>query len=429
MRSLSASGKCVLASAAALATLTFVMTAHAGVTVLYAFKGRSDGAYPDSRLIEDSAGNLYGTTGDDADNGTAFKLTPDGTKTKLHTFTGKGGDGFLPLGGLIEDEAGNLYGTTQYGGTGGTYGDGTVFEIAPDGTETVVYSFCSQGDCIDGANPSAGLLSDKARNLYGTTVYGGGTGCDDGSGCGTVFELAPDGTETVLHAFTGGRDGAAPLASLLRDKTGNFYGTTSVGGGGDCKVGAFESGCGTVFELAVDGTETVLYAFAGGSDGSYPPQAGLIQDKAGNLYGTTAQGGGGGCSPYNGCGTVFKLALDGTETVLYAFNGGSDGAVPLAGLIQDKAGNLYGTTAGGGGTGGHSACESNPRGCGTVFELAPDGAETVLFAFRHHTRDGVNPHAALIKGEDGELYGTASDGGSEADCNGFGCGTVFRLKK
>jgi uncharacterized repeat protein (TIGR03803 family) len=334
----------------------------------------------------------------------------------------------MPYGGLIEDEAGNLYGTTAYGGT---YGEGTVFKLAPGGTETVLFSFCSQGNCIDGANPLAGLLQDKAGNLFGTTSDGGGTDCDDGFGCGTVFKLAPDGTETVLHAFAGGSDGTLPQARLIRDESGNFYTTTAVGGRTDCEVVTFEHGCGTVFKLAADGTETVLYAFRGRKhgDGAYPG-AGLIQDKAGNLYGMTAQGGGNRCHPYHGCGTIFKLAPDGTETMLYAFTGGSDGAVPFGDLIRDKAGYLYGTTAGGGGTGGYKACEYNPRGCGTIFEFAPDGTETVLFAFKRHTRDGIEPSAGLLKGAGGELYGTASEGGALTDCSGgFGCGTVFSLKK
>jgi uncharacterized repeat protein (TIGR03803 family) len=418
MRALRIHGKWVLAGTAAFGLLASAATAHAEVTVLYAFKGGRDGAYPHSRLIRDTAGNLYGTTGDAGTKGTVFKLEPGGRKKILHVFTGRDGDGAGPYGGLIEDGEGSLYGTTQ---GGGAYREGTVFKLAPDGTETVFYSFCSRGNCVDGANPSAGLLRDKKGNLYGTTGYGGGTGCENGFGCGTVFKLAPDGTETVLHTFVGGSDGSLPRERLIQDEKGNLYSTTSLGGGGNCKFGYFERGCGTVFEIAPDGTETVLHAFRGHKDGSYP--SGVLRDKTGNLYGATGDGGGYRCRPSHGCGTVFKLAPDGTETVLHAFAGGKDGAFPND-LIRDKEGNLYGTT----GEGGGGDCHPQ-HGCGTVFEIAPDGTETVLFAFKNHKQDGSEPWGGLLKGGDGELYGTAPQGGSLDDCNGFGCGTVFRLER
>ncbi|HEY3778880.1 MAG TPA: choice-of-anchor tandem repeat GloVer-containing protein [Rhizomicrobium sp.] len=402
-----------MAGVAALAALASLGTAHAGITVLYAFTGRSDGAYPHSRLIEDSAGNFHGTNGDDARAGTVFKLAPDGTETTLHTFRGKNGDGARPWAGVIEDKDGNLFGTTAGGGADGY---GTVFKLAPDGTETVLYSFTGESD---GAGPDAGLIRDKGGNLYGTTYQTNGHYCEFGVDCGgTVFRIAPDGTETVLHSFTGEKngDGADPEAGLIQDEEGNLYGTTTKGGGTGCKGEYEPNGCGTVFKIAPDGTETVLYAFHGRKhgDGSYP-ESGLIEDKAGNLYGTTGNGG------THGKGTVFKLAPNGTETVLYSFAGGHDGAHPDAGLIQDQAGNLYGTTQGGGGTGYHPQ-----RGCGTVFMLGPDGTETVLYAFQGH-KDGATPSAGLMKGGDGQLYGTASEGG--IGCGGFGCGTVFRLTK
>jgi uncharacterized repeat protein (TIGR03803 family) len=235
-------------------------------TVLYSFKGGSDGSNPAAGLIVDSSGNLYGTTfnggggsgcGSDFGCGTAFKLAPDGTETVLHAFTG-GSDGGLPEAGLIADGSSNLYGTAYQGGASNL---GVVFKLAPDGTETVLYSFKGGGD---GGVPAGTLIADSSGNLYGTTSEGGGSGCF-GNGCGTVFKLAPDGTETVLHAFTGGSDGAHPNVALIADGAGNLYGTT--GGGG---ITLCYEGCGTVFKLAPDGTETVLHAFTGAATGIFP---------------------------------------------------------------------------------------------------------------------------------------------------------------
>ena len=406
-----ACGRFILAGVVLLAWLG---TAHAGFTVLHAFTDGSDGANPAADLIDDSSGNLYGTTAEGGGSGcnrlgcgTVFKLAPDGTESVLYAFTG-GSDGSVPAGVLTKDKGNNLYGTTGQGGGSdcGGRGCGTVFKLAPDGTETILHIFTGGSD---GDAPEGGLIKDKTGNFYGTTLEGGGTyaGCNEG--CGIVFEITMDGTETVLHAFTGGSDGAFPVSELMRDKAGNLYGTTQEGGGTDCNG----IGCGTVFELAPDGTESVLYAFTSGSDGAWP-EGGLIGDGAGNLYGTTAEGGGTNCSGL-GCGTVFKLAPDGTEVVLHAFTGGSDGAGPVARLTRDKAGNLYGTTLDGGSTG----CGGS--GCGTVFRIAPDGTESVLYAFRR--KSGAYPFAGVIKGDSGVLYGTAFEGGPNCKL----CGTVFKF--
>jgi uncharacterized repeat protein (TIGR03803 family) len=253
------------------------------------------------------------------------------------------------------DKKGNLLGTTPYGGASA---GGTVFKVVPKGRETVLYSFAIGSD---GNAPLAGLIKDKAGNLYGTTYEGGDTSCYNGYGCGTVFKLTPDGTETVLYAFQGGSDGAVPQASLIMDEAGNLYGTTVRGGNiSDCD----RYGCGTVFKLAPDGTETALHAFAGGPNDGANPVGDLIADKKGNLYGTTAEGGRAGG---DGAGIAFKLVPDGTETVLYSFcaqTDCTDGGNPLAGLIKDKAGNLYGT----GQLGGNSSnCDGH--NCGVVFEI------------------------------------------------------------
>ncbi len=351
--------------------------------VLYTFTGGNDGGVPETGLIADGAGNLYGTTFAGCGYGTVFKLAPDGTETVLHCFN-SGNDGGGPLGALIQDQAGNLYGTTYEGGADNS---GTVFTISASGTESVLYTFTGGAD---GSGPLASLIRDKQGNLYGTTGYGGA------SGNGAVFKLAPDGTETVLYSFTGGNDGGLPYGSLIRDK-GDLYGTTLFGGA---------YGAGTVFKVAANGTETVLYAFTGGTDGGFPG-AGLIKDKAGNFYGTTSGGG-------IGAGTVFKLAPDGTETVLYTFTGANDGGYPLDGLLADKNGNLYGTASGGG-----------TDNSGAVFKVTPGGTESVLYSFTNGN-DGSFPIGGLVKDSgntSGDLFGTAASAGAD------GNGTVFKLKK
>jgi len=360
-------------------------------TLLYSFTGGADGGNPYAGLIEDKSGNFYGTTVEGGPHGvgTVFKLAPDGTETVLSSFTGANGS--YPLGVLIMDTIGNLYGTTS---SGGANGDGTVFKVAPDGTETVLWSFAG----ADGSGPQAGLIMDKKGKLYGTTVFGGA------HNAGTVFKVAPDGTKKkVLHSFDGA-DGFAPLGGLIMDKQSNLYGTTEEGG-----AGCDGNGCGTVFKLAPDGTETVLYTFclqAGCTDGVFPSGT-MIMDKSGNLYGTAEADGAGGN------GTVFELAPNGTATVLWSFTG-ADGAAPQAGLIMGKGGNLYGTTLFGG-----------ANNFGTVFKLSPDGTEKVLYSFDSAANgaDGFLPYAGLIKDTSGNLYGTTYGGGAT------GNGAVFEIAK
>lgn len=377
----------------ALAICAALGTADAkGFQVLYAFNpGRSDGYSPNSDLIRDSAGNLYGTTtfGGATGDGTVFTLAPDGTDRVIYSFAGST-DGSFPVAGVIRDISGNLYGTTYEGGNSNcqAQGCGTVFKVSPDGAEAVLYVFTGGAD---GSQPVARLVRDRAGNLYGTTLSGGA------SGKGVVFEIAPDGSETVLHAFAGGSDGVGPGAALLRDSGGNLYGTTLAGGSGNS---------GTVFRIAPDGTESVLYRFKGGKDGD-SPQSTLIQDAAGNFYGTTGLGG------RRNFGTVFRLAPDGTETVLYVFRGGRDGATPLGGLTADADGNFYGTTNEGGG-----ACLDD-YGCGVVFRIAADGSETVLHRFTAND-DGASPAAGVLLHWSGKLYGTTELGGADGGGNVFG---------
>jgi uncharacterized repeat protein (TIGR03803 family) len=382
------------------------------LTVLHSFQGgTSDGGRPSGELIADSAGTLYGTTSIGGGSGclstgcgVVFKLAPDGTGFKvLHSFSD--GDGANPRGGLIADHAGNLYGTTEAGGVGGA---GTVFKLAPDGTGFKVLHFFA-GGASDGARPRAGLIADHAGSLYGTTEAGGV------GEAGTVFKLAPDGTGfIVLHSFSDG-DGARPRAGLIADHAGNLYGTTASSDGTDCRGPIV--GCGVVFKLAPDGTYTVLHSFSGRpfSDGR-SPRAGLIADGAGNLYGTTAFGGDTSCGPFGyGCGTVFKLAPDGTAfTVLHAFSLG-DGAFSNASLIADGAGNLYGTTQ------GKEQYQSYNSYGSTVFKLAPDGTYTVLHSFRL-------VRAGLFADGAGNLYGTTFAGGSGCEeGRDPGCGVVYKL--
>lgn len=350
-------------------------------------------------------------------------------------------DGAQPVGALVADTAGNLYGTTSSGGSTNCFdGCGTAFRLAPDGTETVLYAFCRKhASCPDGQYPQSPLILDSAGNLYGTTAGGGSTNCNEG--CGTVFKLAPDGTETVLYSFcrrSGCADGAGPEGGLVRDRRGNFYGTTGLGG-----TACTQNGCGTVFRLAADGKEKVLYSFCSQescADGSNP-NGGLVRDRDGNLYGTTEYGGaiGNNCGYLfagNFCGTVFKITPAGVETILYSFcsfAGCSDGAWPSAGVILDKKGNLYGTTRAGGNL--NQSCPSGQNeigSCGIVFEVKRDSTETVLYALcaQANCADGEFPFAGVTLGYNKSgitLYGTAELGGAHQGITGEGAGVVYSL--
>jgi uncharacterized repeat protein (TIGR03803 family) len=262
-------------------------------------------------VIMDGSGNLYGTTMDGGNgSGTVFMLGMNGTEKVLYSFKA-GRDGFVPSS-LVLDSAGNLYGTAQ---GGGTKGDGDVFEVSPDGGFRLLYSFCSRSGCTDGSNPAAGLIKDSSGNLYGTTYDGGKYNL------GTIFELAADGTETALYNFCSRRDcsdGAWPAAGLMIDGSGNLYGTTQYGAGRDCYENQiYQYVCGAVFKLATNGAETVLYNFcskASCADG-LEPEGSLIMDSSGKLDGTTFMGGKGHC--VDGCGTVFRLDPGRKETESY----------------------------------------------------------------------------------------------------------------
>ena len=369
------------------------------LTTIHTFTG-NDGSMPTASVIRDAEGNIYGTTlqGGSMGWGTVFKIDSAGHETVLHNFAFS--DGAFPWAGLIRDAAGNLYGTTV---DGGPFNFGTVFKVDSSGKETVLHSF----NCTDGASPFGALIRDSAGNFYGTTEEGGSS-CHGTTtlGNGTVFKLDRSGKETVLFSFTGSGevfpDGSLPVATLVRDSTGNLYGTTEEGGA---------MGFGTVFKLDTSGNETVLHSF-NSLDGAVPA-AGLVRDAAGNLYGTTLEGGSSARGGGIGFGTVFKLDTAGSETVLHNFDfGAGDGIFPEASLIVDSEHNLLGTTQQGGAS-----------GQGTVFKIDPSNKETVVHSFSFTDRGGFSPTGGLIMDRADHLYGTATDEHGPSTHQG----TVFRI--
>jgi len=357
------------------------------LTTLYSFCSQNnctDGFAPEAGLVQGTDGNFYGTTeyGGAYNDGAVFKITPGGTLTTLHSFSGS--DGQWPHAGLVQGGDGNFYGTTERGGASGR---GTVFKINPNGTLSTLYSFCPNGGkCADGYYPDAGLVQATDGNFYGTTIFGGA------SGYGTVFKITASGALTTLHSFNY-TDGVSPEAGLVQASDGNFYGTTSGGGAGIA---------GTAFQITAAGTLTTLYSFCSQNNctDGFAPEAGLVQGTDGNFYGTTA-GGGTSNNCVEGCGTVFKITPGGTLTTLHGFSG-ADGANPYAGLVQATDGNFYGTT---------------------VFKITSGGTLTTLYSFcsQNSCTDGLAPEAGLVQATDGNFYGTTLDGGA------IGVGTVFKL--
>ncbi len=307
-------------------------------------------------------------------------------------------DGASPAGGLVQGSDGNFYGTTEEGGTNN---GGTVFQITPSGTPTTLYSFCAQRGCPDGEYPFAGLVQGTDGNFYGATQSGGPSGLN-----GTVFQISSGGTLTTLYTFclqSGCPDGEYPGGDLVQGSDGNFYGTTEEGG---------TNNGGTVFQITPSGTLTTLYNFcsqSGCTDGEYL-YAGLVQGTDGNFYGTT---GGGGAQK---SGTIFQITPSGTLTTLHSFcsqSGCTDGKIPDGGLVQGSDGNFYGTTAAGG----------TSNSAGTVFQITPSGTLTTLYSFcpQSGCADGRNSQGRLVQGSDGNFYGTTYAGGTRSG------GTVFQI--
>lgn len=375
-------------------TLTSLFSASthaASLVAIHSFHSvNTDGANPYATLVQASDGNFYGTTyaGGAYDNGTVFRLSPDGSVAILHAFTPTSTsyynnfDGTNPKGALVQGSDGNFYGTTW---TGGLNGNGTVFQITPPGTLTTITTFGPGFGSANGSDPQAGVIQAGDGNFYGTNYFGGANG--------NVFKVTPAGALTVFRAP------GTLSSSLVQGSDGNFYGVT-VDGGGDY--------VGSIFKMTPDGTVTSIHSFVGTDGGG--PEGALVQGADGALYGTARDGG-------LGFGTVFKVTSNGAFTVLHNFSGfPNDGATPMAGLVLGSDGNFYGTTYYGG-----------VNGNGTVYRITPTGVETALHSF-HETdypggtnSDGANPRAPLIQAWDGLFYGTTENGGSA------GYGTAFRF--
>jgi uncharacterized repeat protein (TIGR03803 family) len=401
------------------ALILFSLSAWSQYNVVYNFTPHN--ATPSTGLIADAQGNAYGATvagGGNFRSGTVYEVSRATGYHLLYAFSRDGQGGDTPRGSLTFDSAGNLYGTASQGGKSGgicgANGCGVVFELSPPAsgeggwTETVLYTFCQQKKCNDGATPMSGVIFDSAGNLYGTTEYGG-------VGAGTVFKLSPNSggwTERTIYDFNG-VDGEYPIGGLVFDTSGNLYGTTSTGTGS----------AGIVFELSPSGpawAETILHTFGSTHDGAAPESA-LVFDNAGNLYGTTGSGGELNCAG-SGCGTVFEVmptAGEGwTENVIHSFNG-VDGQDPLASVVLDAAGNVYGTTF----SGGKTDCGGN--GCGTVFRLTPEsnGQWRGSFFSLPGGEGGENPTTPLLLDSSGHAYGTAANGGENS------AGVMFEIRQ
>jgi uncharacterized repeat protein (TIGR03803 family) len=384
--------KSLLSYAAALSLATALGTQASAATfeTLYSFTNTS-GARPFSNVRIDAQGNLFGTTTSGPNGnfglGTVYRFGADGSMAILHSFDGA--DGQVPIGGLAGDPAGNMYGTTTGGGANGR---GTIFRIDPNGNLATLHAL----QLSTGANVENAMISDASGNLYGVAGSGGTGGPYAG---GTLFRYSSSGEYTVLHDFTSVFTAGVPIGSPVLDPFGNIYGTTVYGGIGG------NYGNGTIFRLASDGTFSLVHKFDA-INGALPFGR-LVSDSQGNIFGTASQGGGS-----TGGGVIFKLALDGTYSVLHAFDSTAEGYYPVGGLTIDAAGNLFGSTSRGGANGDY----------GTLFRLSADGTFSTLHEFAGGS-GGLRPVAYgwLEADSVGNLYGTTVLGGD------FDYGTIFKL--
>lgn len=366
---------------ALLSSTSVLPAAHAQTfEILHEFNGDTDGALPEASLVRDAAGRLFGTTnaGGALGEGTVFTIDADGTESIVLDFDASVTGGF-PSSALIQDADGNFYGTADIGPGGA----GVVYRLSPDGTQTLLHVF--QGSTGRNARvPSGSLLRDASGNLFGTTLFGGAGSCQ--FGCGSIYRLDPDRTLHVLYTFSGGADGSKPFGPLVQDEAGNLYGVAQSGGNLSCRT-IPRGGCGTVFRLDTAGSLTVLHTFQGGPDGA-TPQPGLLRNAAGDLYGAASRGG------RSDHGTLFRITTAGEYEIVHRFTG-AEGSTPNGGLIADAAGNLYGTASGGG-----------VFDLGTAYRLDADGRVDVLHMFSGGL-DGAFPVSGLIFDGDGRLYGNA----------------------
>lgn len=356
---------------------------------LIIFDGTNGATPVDTPLVQGTDGNLYGTTlgGGSQGSGTVFKITPAGKLTTLYSFCSLSNcaDGSGPYGGLVLGRDGNFYGTTFTGGSNGI--SGTVFRIKPDGTLTTLHNF----NGADGAGPAAPMILAADGNFYGITQNGGT------NNAGTIFKITPTGAFKTLHSIVSG-DGFFLTGPLVQGADGNFYGTTESGGA---------NGFGSIFKVTPSGSFSTFHSF-NSTDGS-APACGLVLASDRKLYGTTYEGGSDMSDCPNGCGTVFKITMNGMLTTLHNFSF-TEGADPIAGLVQATDGNFYGTTYGGG----------SGVGWGTVFKMTPSGAVTTLHSFVG--TDGAQPYGPVAQATTGNLYGTATNGTA-----GASQGTLFRV--
>jgi uncharacterized repeat protein (TIGR03803 family) len=386
--------------------------------VIYTFQGGSDGSWP-TGLAVGKNGYLYGATllGGPDDAGTIFKMSRTGNKTILHSFTG-GADGGGPENALTMDAEGDFYGTTNGGGSGtGCAGGpcGTIFKITPTGQLTTLYAF--QGPPNDVAYIQGPLALDAQGNIYGIG-WEGANSCGVAEGCGAVFELNTSRQETILHSFTGSPDGMLPSGPIVI-ANGILYGTTE--GGGDSSCGFNDGyGCGVLYSIDLaNGGESIIYTFE--ADSGVSP-TGILADGKGNLYGDTYSGGTFGID----AGVLFKFTPGEngwTESVLYDFGAANDGYTPAPGLLLDKAGNLYGTTAN----------SNRANTIGTAFKITPQGEQTILHNFvisktNDRAPGGCYTVSGVVSYGNGVLYGTAQRGGGIQQCD-QGSGAVFRVER